>query len=68
MDGLNTLCCTALVLRDPYFATTDPAGRYAIAGLPAGTYTLSVWHRRWQSLTRSVDVAADGPTTVDVEG
>jgi plastocyanin len=59
---------TILVLRDPYFATADADGRYAIDGVPAGTYTLKVWHRRWQSLTRSVDVAADGPTTVDVDG
>jgi hypothetical protein len=33
-----------LVLPNPYFSLTDEAGRYRIAGLPAGEYVLRVWH------------------------
>ncbi len=33
-----------LALQNPYFAVTDAAGRYEIRGVPAGTFTVAVWH------------------------
>ena len=33
-----------LVFAHRFFAVTDAAGRYEIAGVPPGTYTLRVWH------------------------
>jgi plastocyanin len=33
-----------LVLPTSHFATTDEEGRYTLAGLPPGTYTLVAWH------------------------
>lgn len=35
-----------LVLQNPYFAVTDKEGNYRIDGVPAGSYTLKVWHER----------------------
>ena len=32
------------VMEHPYFAVTDAQGRFTIKGLPAGSYTLSIWH------------------------
>jgi hypothetical protein len=35
------------VLDHPYFAVTDRAGRFAIAGVPNGRYPLVAWHARY---------------------
>ena len=32
----------------PYFTTTDDAGRFALDGVPPGSYTLVAWHRNWK--------------------
>jgi len=32
----------------PYFTTTDDSGRFALDGVPPGTYTLVAWHRNWK--------------------
>ena len=34
------------VLDHPFFAVTDAEGRYAIAGLPEGTYEVGAWHEK----------------------
>ncbi|HZE57427.1 MAG TPA: carboxypeptidase regulatory-like domain-containing protein [Chthoniobacterales bacterium] len=34
---------TILVLETPYFQKTDPAGRYRLEHLPAGSYVLKAW-------------------------
>ena len=34
------------VLDHPFFAVTDASGNFEIRGLPAGNYTLVVWHER----------------------
>jgi hypothetical protein len=33
-----------LVVDTPHFAATDAEGKFAIRGLPAGDYLVSVWH------------------------
>jgi plastocyanin len=61
-----------LVLRDPYFATVGADGRYRIAEVPAGTYTVKLWRDGWRPDTRTVDIAetvrdaAAAPVVVDV--
>ena len=54
------------VVDHPFFSVTDTDGRYAIDGLPAGTYELRFWHERFGVRTRRVTVTADGRATADV--
>jgi plastocyanin len=54
-----------LVLDFPYFTVAED-GRYRIAEVPAGTYTLKVWKERWLPFARSVDLPASGSLTVDI--
>jgi len=45
------------VLRHPFFAVTGPDGRYALRGLPPGTYTVAAWHPRAGTLAATVTVS-----------
>ncbi len=55
------------VFANPYFAVTDRRGRFAIRGLPVGTYHVRVWHERAPVvLDRVVTVAAGRTATLDV--
>jgi plastocyanin len=55
-----------LVLDDPYFATVARDGSYHIRDVPAGTYTLKIWRKRWSPFTQTVDVPATGDVTIDI--
>jgi len=55
-----------LVLDGPHFASTDTAGAYRLAEVPAGTYTAKVWQRGWLGPPRSV-VVGDAPLVLDFE-
>lgn len=48
-----------LVFNHPYFAVADEDGRYAIANVPPGSYTLKVWSEEGQTGPRTV-VVPDG--------
>jgi hypothetical protein len=41
-------------------AVTDEAGRFTLAGVPAGKYTLKVWHESLGEKELPVEVAAEG--------
>jgi plastocyanin len=45
-----------LVFNHPFFAVTDDDGRYTIAGVPGGTYTLTVWSEIGRPAPRKVTV------------
>ena len=47
----------------PFYAKTDASGSYEIDGIPAGTYTVKVWHPTHES--QSVEVVIEGKTTLD---
>lgn len=53
------------VLPHPYFATTGTDGTFTIANLPAGTYTIEVWHETLGAQTATVTVADDETKTAD---
>ena len=40
----------AFTCEHPYYTTTDATGRFALDGVPPGTYTLVAWHRNWKLL------------------
>ncbi len=54
-----------LVLQNPYFATTDESGEYAIKNVPEGSYTLNAWYGRWPEKSKTIKVIDGEVTKVD---
>ena len=50
---------------NPYFAITGPDGRFSIANVPPGNYTLQVWQEKLGTMSRKVTVAAGQSVTTD---
>ncbi len=55
-----------VVLTTPYFAVTDKAGKYEIANVPPGKYTLVAWSEKLKSHKQDVTVEAGKALTVDL--
>jgi plastocyanin len=55
-----------LVLDGPYFTTAAGDGSYQIPAVPAGPYTVKIWHRRWLPFAQTVDVPAAGNFTFNI--
>ena len=53
------------VLSNPFFAVTAQDGRFEIAGLPAGQYTITAWHETLGTVVRKVAIVAKEASTVD---
>ncbi len=49
----------------PFFAVTDSAGNFSIAGLPPGTYTLAAVHERMGEKLMKITVAPRSANTAD---
>jgi hypothetical protein len=45
---------------------TGTDGRFSIAGLPPGTYTIEAWHEKYGTRTAIVTVPKDGTATADL--
>lgn len=54
-----------VVLRNPYFAVSDKEGHFEIKGVPAGVYTVAVWHPKLKGQPKPVTVEAGKPAAVD---
>ncbi len=66
----STMSAVIVVLRSPYFTTSNKTGEFSIANLPSGSYRLHVFHERatqqtLNALTRTIDVA-DGAAEAGV--
>jgi plastocyanin len=57
--------CIILVLENPYYASTNDKGVYAIPNVPAGTYKLKAWCERLPSQTKEIVVPETGEVKVD---
>jgi plastocyanin len=49
-----------VIMQNPYFAKVDDSGCFQIEGIPAGTYTVAVWHPKQQAAPAKVDIGTDG--------
>lgn len=56
-----------LVLETPYFAVSDKDGNYTIKNVPAGKYTLKVWHEKLKEQSVEITVTNDGCVTQNFE-
>jgi plastocyanin len=50
----------------PHYAMAGADGRFNISGVPAGEYTLTVWHERARKIEQPLTVAATGVALPDV--
>ncbi len=57
--------CYVGVMGHPFFDVSGSDGSFEISGLPAGTYTLEVWHEKLGTKSVSVTVTDDATETVD---
>ena len=53
-----------VVLPTLYFAKTGPDGKFKIEGVPAGSYTVQIWHEKLKAQAASVAVPAEGTATI----
>jgi len=56
-----------LVLETPYFAVSAKDGKYEIKDVPAGTYTLTVWHEKLKGKSVEITVPAKGDVSQNFE-
>ena len=56
-----------IVLDNPYFAVSAKDGSYAINDVPAGTYTLKIWHQKLKGADVKVEVTEKQNANVDFE-
>jgi plastocyanin len=54
-----------VVVVDSPYAVVGEDGKYAVKGLPAGTYTVTAWHEKLGEKTAQVTVPATGDATAD---
>jgi plastocyanin len=56
-----------VVVNTPYYAQATGDGRWTIANVPAGKYTMHVWHERGVEQSQPVTIAASGYDTGEVQ-
>jgi plastocyanin len=56
-----------LVTDNPHYAVSGDDGTFSIPNVPAGKYTVEVWHERFGSQTKEVTVAEGGSVDLKLE-
>lgn len=57
-----------LVVESNFYTTVDRNGQFRISGVPAGNYTLHVWHPRLEKAEKqAVSIPATGKATLDLK-
>jgi len=58
----------AMAVDNPYYASTDQAGRFEIPDIPPGTYKVVIWHPQARSvIEQEVVIPAKGAVTANFE-
>ncbi len=55
-----------LIKENPYFAVSDERGKYTIANIPAGRYTLQIWYEGQIVKSEEITVPQSGAVEVDL--
>ncbi len=55
---------TVVVLETPYSAVTGADGSFSIKGVPAGKYTLKIWHEKLKAPAQQITVTESGDCEV----
>ncbi len=66
-DAHEWMSGVIVVMEHPYYAKTDEKGAFALTDVPAGEYSLRVWHERLGESTRKVKVEAGKEARVDLK-
>ncbi|HKG94888.1 MAG TPA: carboxypeptidase regulatory-like domain-containing protein [Gemmatimonadaceae bacterium] len=56
-----------VALNSPHYAQPAADGRFSIAGVPPGRYTVHFWHERAPEQTREITVGPSGATSLDAQ-
>ena len=56
-----------VVFENPYYAVSAKDGSYTIKNVPAGKYTLNIWHEKLKGESQEVSVAESGEVGVNFE-
>jgi hypothetical protein len=51
----------------PYVAVTEANGHFAFGAVPAGSYTLVVWHERFGISSQPITVSAGQETRAELQ-
>lgn len=54
-----------VIMQNPYYSKTDDEGNFTIENLPAGEYTVSVWHPKRKAASIEVVVSDSGSVSVE---
>jgi plastocyanin len=55
------------VVDNPYYAITDERGKFTIEDLPAGSYSVKIWHEFLGEQTQPVTVASKADSSLNVD-
>lgn len=56
-----------ITLQNPYFAVSDKDGNFTIKNVPAGKYTVKIWHEKLKGASQEVTVTESGSTEIIFE-
>ena len=56
-----------VTLQNPYFAVSEKDGSYTIKNVPAGKFTMNIWHEKLKGSSQEVTVPESGDVVVDFE-